>query len=55
MYFFVVITKVVYAAVQKIGITKNEAPQDERISKVTNILAKVIAKNESELACFLNK
>ena len=39
-----IVTKVVYAAVQKIGITKKYAPQEERISKVTNILAKVIAK-----------
>ena len=47
MYFFVVITKVVYAAVQKIGITKTEAPQEERIGKVRNILANVIAKRGS--------
>ena len=50
MYFFVVITKVVYAAVQKIGVTKNEAPQEERIRKATNILAKVIAQRGSELS-----
>ena len=42
-----IVTKVMYAAVQKIGITKNEAPQEERISKVTNILANVIAKRGS--------
>jgi len=50
-----IVTKVVYAAVQKIGITKKYAPQDERINKVKNILAKVFAKSESELACFFNK
>ena len=50
-----IVTKVVYAALQKIRITKNDAPQDERISKVTNILAKVNAQRGSELACFLDK
>ena len=49
-----IVTKVMYAAVQKIGITKNDAPQEERISKVTNILAKVIAQRGSELAWFFN-
>ena len=50
-----IVTKVMYAVVQKIGITKNDAPQEERISIVTNILAKVNAQRGSELACFLNK
>ena len=45
-----IVKKFVYAAVQKIGITKNEAPQKERISKATNILAKVNAQRGSELS-----
>ena len=45
-----IVTNVVYAAVQKIGITKNEAPQEERIRKATNILAKVNAQRGSELS-----
>jgi len=45
-----IVTEVMYAAVQKIGITKNKAPQKERISKATNILAKVNAQRGSELS-----
>lgn len=48
-----IVTKVMYAAVQKIGITKNDAPQEERISKVTNILAKVIAQRGQNWRGFL--
>ena len=50
-----IITKVMYATVQKIGITKKSASQEERVNKVKNILAKVIAQRGSELACFLSK
>ena len=37
-----IVTKAMYAAVQKIGVTKNDAPQKERISKSTNILERTI-------------
>ena len=51
---FPVITKTIYAAVQKIGITKNDAPQEERINKVKNILAKVNAQRGLELECLFD-
>ena len=48
-----IVTKVMYATVQKVGITKNEIPQEKRINKTTNLLSKVIKQRGSKLSLIL--